>query len=188
MKQDTNDRRVRKTKRAIREAFAELLIQKDIQKISIRELTAKADIHRATFYTHYKDIYDLYEQIEQSVIDELEHIIYTDSHHTYDDVIIDLIDFIYDNQKIMRMFFNKHTKYSFYNHFCHYLETKYLTLLQNDLKRQSLPSEYSYYIRYHIHGFLAVLTYWAEESFVSPKEKIVKIALELDIHFDKLLS
>jgi len=54
------DRRVRKTKKALREGLAELLTQKSIQKITVRELTDKVDIHRSTFYANYEDIYDLF--------------------------------------------------------------------------------------------------------------------------------
>ena len=46
------DRRVRKTKKALRESLAELLAEKSIQYISVRELTDKADVHRSTFYAN----------------------------------------------------------------------------------------------------------------------------------------
>ena len=71
MTKNNDDRRVRKTKKALQNAFAELLLTKEIQNISIRELTDYADIHRATFYMHYKDIYDLYEQLEDTIIYDL---------------------------------------------------------------------------------------------------------------------
>ncbi|OUZ28679.1 hypothetical protein A5806_001417 [Enterococcus faecium] len=50
------DRRVKKTEKALAEALSTLLVNKKIQAITIRELTETADVHRSTFYTHYKDI------------------------------------------------------------------------------------------------------------------------------------
>lgn len=73
-----NDRRVKKTKRAIQNAFAELMLEKRIQDITVQELVDKADIHRATFYSHYHDIYDLYEQIECDMISEFSSIMKND--------------------------------------------------------------------------------------------------------------
>ena len=57
------DQREIKTKRAIKNAFLMLRAQKPIEKITIRELAALAEISKATFYLHYQDIYDLSEQI-----------------------------------------------------------------------------------------------------------------------------
>ena len=59
MKNEKGDRRVRYTKMVIRESFLDLLQTKDISQISIKEICEKADINRATFYSHYQDPYDL---------------------------------------------------------------------------------------------------------------------------------
>ena len=68
----SGDQRTRMTKQLIRKAFMELLREKPIQSISIRELCGLAGINRGTFYTHYKDIYDLLEQIEEEMTREIE--------------------------------------------------------------------------------------------------------------------
>lgn len=65
------DRRTIKTKKAIHQAFIELLNEKSLNKITISELSERADLGRGTFYLHYKDIYDLYEQLEKELYDEL---------------------------------------------------------------------------------------------------------------------
>lgn len=49
------DLRVRKTNKMLGEAITELLQTKSIDKISVVELCDAAQIHRATFYKHYKD-------------------------------------------------------------------------------------------------------------------------------------
>lgn len=56
-----NDLRVKKTKKAIHNTFMELLKVKPISKISVTELAKAAEINKATFYLHYKDIFDLYQ-------------------------------------------------------------------------------------------------------------------------------
>jgi hypothetical protein len=44
------DRRVKKTKAAVQEAYFSLVMEKDTPKITITELTKQADIDRKTFY------------------------------------------------------------------------------------------------------------------------------------------
>jgi len=65
------DRRAKKTKRAIKQTFLDLLKTHPINKISVSEITRIADIGRGTFYFHYLDVYDLLEKIEDEICDDL---------------------------------------------------------------------------------------------------------------------
>lgn len=65
------DYRVRVTKRIVREEFTKLLLQKPIQSITVRELCERTGINRSTFYNHYRDVYELLEQIENEMLAEL---------------------------------------------------------------------------------------------------------------------
>ena len=66
------DRRVLKTKRAIRNAFAKLMAEKDINDITIIELAETADINRKTFYNYYSGVYQVVEDIEQDILKSYE--------------------------------------------------------------------------------------------------------------------
>ena len=48
------DRRQRKTREAIFEAFTELLSKKDFSRITVGEIIELADVGRATFYAHFE--------------------------------------------------------------------------------------------------------------------------------------
>ena len=50
------DRRVRKTKSQLRAGLAQLMREKSIREITVKELVDKVDINRSTFYLHYSDI------------------------------------------------------------------------------------------------------------------------------------
>ena len=67
------DLRQQRTKRSIVNAFLVLRSEKPLEKITIRELSEKAVIHKATFYLHYHDIYELSESLEWEVIDDILH-------------------------------------------------------------------------------------------------------------------
>lgn len=53
------DPRVLRTRVLIQEAFISLIKQKDIKDITVRDITGKAKVNRATFYAHFTDKYDL---------------------------------------------------------------------------------------------------------------------------------
>ncbi|MBR4278673.1 MAG: TetR/AcrR family transcriptional regulator [Clostridia bacterium] len=48
------DRRQRKTREAIFKAFTELLYEKDFARITVGEIIERADVGRATFYSHFE--------------------------------------------------------------------------------------------------------------------------------------
>ncbi|HWQ78619.1 MAG TPA: TetR/AcrR family transcriptional regulator, partial [Anaerovoracaceae bacterium] len=63
--------RVAETKEKIKDAFFDLYEEKKIERISIKEITDKAQLNRGTFYVYYKDIYDLLENAEKELMVEL---------------------------------------------------------------------------------------------------------------------
>jgi len=69
------DRRVVKTKKAIRNAFAFLLAEKDINEITIKDIADTADINRKTFYNYYSGIHQVVEEIEDELIAQLDELV-----------------------------------------------------------------------------------------------------------------
>jgi len=53
------DRRILRTRKALRNALFELIKEKGFDAISVEEITERANLGRATFYLHYKDKEDL---------------------------------------------------------------------------------------------------------------------------------
>jgi len=53
------DRRIQRTRLALRSALLELIKEKGFEAISVEEITERANLGRATFYLHYKDKEDL---------------------------------------------------------------------------------------------------------------------------------
>lgn len=65
------DLRQQRTQRSIVNAFLAMRSERPLEKITVRELSDRAEIHKATFYLHYHDIYELSEALEQEVIDDV---------------------------------------------------------------------------------------------------------------------
>ncbi|MDR2087841.1 MAG: TetR/AcrR family transcriptional regulator [Clostridiales Family XIII bacterium] len=62
------NRRVALTKRMLKDTLIELLREKDIYHISIRELCERADVNRTTFYKYYGSQFDLLTDMENDII------------------------------------------------------------------------------------------------------------------------
>lgn len=71
----TVDPRTRKTKRAIRNAFAQLLSEKDMDEITVRDIAELAEINRKTFYRYYSGIYQVIDEIEDDIVQSFESVL-----------------------------------------------------------------------------------------------------------------
>ena len=74
------DRRVRRTKKLLTQALTELLQKKQINEITVKELTDLADMNRGTFYLYYRDIFDMLEKIEAELFQKLDSIAQSHEH------------------------------------------------------------------------------------------------------------
>lgn len=61
----------RKTRKLIQESFMKILEEKSFELITIANIAEDAKLNRGTFYLHYQDKYDLLDQIEQQLFDEI---------------------------------------------------------------------------------------------------------------------
>ena len=59
------------TRANMTKAFWDLYKDRPIEKITIREITDHAGYNRATFYLYYRDVYDLFEQIEEDILGQI---------------------------------------------------------------------------------------------------------------------
>ena len=76
------DRRISMTKRMLKDTLTEMLTEKDIYHISIRELCERADVNRTTFYKHYGNQFDLLDDMESDLLHLIEKTIAEDKKHS----------------------------------------------------------------------------------------------------------
>lgn len=65
------DRRIKKTRRQLREALFALILEKGYDAVTVEEITRRADLGRTTFYLHYRDKEDLLLQCLEETADNL---------------------------------------------------------------------------------------------------------------------
>ena len=177
---DQDDRRVRKTKRALRDGLAELMVTKDIRNITVRELTDKVDIHRATFYAHYKDIYDLYEQMENAVAAELNDLIIQNYEQPANYFYKVIFEYMLENKQLCRMLFSTNGEGSFVVRLNDLFEEKCMETWCKDCKDSEISEELKYNVRYHVQGCLAIISRWVNSGFAYPADKLIGIISDID--------
>ncbi|GAA1536893.1 TetR/AcrR family transcriptional regulator [Actinomadura kijaniata] len=67
----TEDRRTRRTRRALRDALVGLVLERGFAAITVEDITERADVARATFYSHCRDKEDLFTAVTSELLDEL---------------------------------------------------------------------------------------------------------------------
>lgn len=90
------DPRAVRTKNLIKESFVKLLMEKDFKYITIKDITTKATINRATFYAHYIDKYILLEELVIGCFEEMLPIEISNAVTLNEDIIKELILFLYE--------------------------------------------------------------------------------------------
>lgn len=157
------DRRTKYTQMIIKESLYQLLSKKHLSQITIKELCQLADINRATFYRNYADIYDLYEKIEEGLVNE------AFSTGNIQEERYTLLQLIYDNQEFYKEFFYSRLESTFIKKTIEqmYLQVKEVVKDKTCLDERSLQISYMY----SVHGVIGVLENWVNAGCPEkPKE------------------
>lgn len=67
----SKDPRVRRTRKYLQQAILALLERQDLASITVTQVSREAEINRATFYLHFRDITDLVNQTMDALFDDL---------------------------------------------------------------------------------------------------------------------
>lgn len=67
------DRRITRSKAALRDALIDLMEERGIEGFTVNDLCERANLNRGTFYNHFRDKDDLLLRFENEVLDDLDH-------------------------------------------------------------------------------------------------------------------
>lgn len=171
------DRRNIKTEQLIKDVFLNLLKEKNLIKITVAEISRLANLGRGTFYLHYSDVYDLYENIEKDVIEDLRNM-FKDAFPTTDSdkskkLTMSLVEYIENNKDLFRILVRSdmgNTMYkikkSFYSD----------VVKENAVVNPSMNDQYSYTESvFVVSGIVGVLERWIIDGFKRPSVSIAEM-------------
>ena len=173
------DRRTKKTQKAIKEAFLYLLQQKPINKITISEITDRADIGRGTFYIHYTDIFDLQNKIIDETIADLERIFDTayPEKEGEDFAVISerLIQYIAQHRQLFEIFYSSSDE----NRLTMLIKKIFIKKIieQENLKYNDPKDQIEVY--FFIAGITGVLTDWITGTIKADDETVIQVLKQM---------
>lgn len=170
------DRRVARTKKAIKNAFAELLSKKDISEITVTDIAEAADVNRKTFYNYYNSVYDIINEIENELVLAF-------------DQVLNNIDFKQEMQNpcgifekltsVMNRDFSFYSRLMKMDHHANLMQKLYVSLKdkmknsflhQTDIEEQQLDIV----VNYMISGMLSVYQSWFNSDRTQSIEELSK--------------
>jgi len=174
------DRRVRKTKKALREGLIELLNEKSIQNVTVQELADKVDIHRSTFYANFKDVYELYSHVEDTIIQEISNIVLVDDNFTPNAFFNSLLGYISNNKQVSRLFFGGNTSSDFSERLTSLFKNACIDYWRNEFNVTNISNEMDYYGQFCLSGALGVIGMWVAKDFEYPIETLASMLSDID--------
>ena len=180
------DMRIRYTRMIFRDSLIELMKERPVSKIGIKEICALAGVSRSTFYTHYENVNDLLFQIEEETLVYFENIInqrMSQMKLSYSEGktvrLQKILQYIADNSNTIQVLLSENGDIGFQEKFI----KKFIPYAQNVLQDNSdNPSErniYEGYSAFVIHGTLGLIQYWLKNNMFIPIPQMVKMLVKL---------
>ena len=173
MEKEKMDRRVRKTKSLLLQCLLQLMEEKDVKDISVKELADLADINRGTFYLHYSDIYDMLSKVEDELFVEFENILGRTMKCELKaisprDTLLDIFSFVNRHRDVVRVMVGPHGDLSFVN--------RLKDTVKEHISRLLEPGRSAYYYAYvesfNVSGCAGVVETWLTEPFPPTPEEM----------------
>jgi Transcriptional regulator len=168
------DRRGRRTKKLIYNAFTELLLKEKYSKITIQEIIEIADIGRSTFYSHFETKEQLLKSICTDIFNEMHSKNSTLSSKEHYPMIVDILYHIKENKKIIKGVFQSESSEIFMNYFKDYFSDKIEQhiLVFYDESTMNIPKDF---IINHIYGsFFEMIKWWMSSNVKYTPEELAK--------------
>ncbi len=172
------DRRIKYTKKVIKDALLQLLQEKDIKKITVSEICNIADINRATFYRYYLDVYDLLDQVENEFVNELLLALDNTSEYTVSTFSNDLLKVFLDNKDLVKILFSTNNNVYFLNGILEVAYQKCKSKWESDVPNLK-QEDIEYASAFIFNGALGVINYWVQNDFDKEADEISNIIEEL---------
>jgi AcrR family transcriptional regulator len=173
-KKGRDDRRVRRTKKLLKESLAVILMKKKLNEITVKEIVDLADVNRGTFYLHYQDIYDMLAKIENEMILELvdisRHFPETSLMVSPKPYISEMFQYVADNQSFCKMLLGSNGDLAFVEKLKKLVEDKCFHSLMKICPENEYQN-YQYFATYAVSGCIGLLQTWIKDGMkVSPQE------------------
>lgn len=168
------NRRILFTKKVIKDSFIDLLHHKKIHEVTVTDICKKSDINRGTFYTHYKDTYDLLKSLEDELFNQiLEYMEETPVEDYKDILLLKALELIEENKELCQILFSKQMENNIMDRIIYIANKSKIEKLGRDSKMDDKFLDY--YIKYSVGGVVSVIQTWLDNDLRESPKEIVNI-------------
>ena len=171
------DRRIRRTKKLLKQALAQLMDEKDFKDITVKDITERADLNRGTFYLHYTDTYDILNKIEDEILKNIQNMIDQNIEKTNasDSVIPALkpiAEYIMENADICRCLINNKASVDFIEKFQNLIYDNCSDIIK---RRHNVKDskQNEFYLSFITLGIIGMVKKWLDTKPMVSAEEIV---------------
>lgn len=179
------NRRVRITKKMIKDAYLELLEHNSSEKISVTDICKAADVNRSTFYMYYENTIILHQEIENDVLEQIPILSDTPETITSDKEFIDILEhffsYIQKNERMFRILILQPDNRNFNRRLIETVLKKYHV---DSLIKNPLLAEYQYV--FIVSDVIGLLGAWIEGNFPISARQISEFTLQISIATDNI--
>ena len=172
------DRRVRKTRRQLRECLITLLKEKKVQDITVRELTDMADLNRGTFYLHYKDVFDLLEKTEAELQEDFNQLVCkhdaVDLKQRPSVIFNEIYSLVYDNADLIEVLLGENGDLNFVNRLKQLIREKCLKDWM-EVFRSGNAAAFDAFFSFIVSGCIGLVQYWLQTGLKETPEQMAKL-------------
>ena len=173
-----DNRRVRMTKKMIKDAYLELLETHPSEKISVTDICQLADVNRSTFYSYYEDTITLRQDIENDLLEQIPVLSDLPEAITSDRQFVAVLErffsYIQENQRMFRILILQSDNRAFSRRLIETVLEKYP--VETPAKNPRL-AQYTYI--FIVSGVIGLLGRWIEEDFPIRPEKLAELVLRM---------
>lgn len=163
-----------RSRHLIKQAFAELLNEKDMSKITVTDIVERANISRGTFYAHYLDVYDLYSAIQSNIVEAIDE---TFEEEGIENIILDptdvisfAIEYLNKNKSYYKLFLTSSHGEDLMQRVISLAEEKFSHVI-NSILPQNEAKEQLYNLYFVLGGFRNILIHWfMNTSDITPEQ------------------
>lgn len=182
-KMNNNDRRVKRTKKALYEALLTLLEEKSINEITVTELTTLADVNRATFYFYYTDLIDMLQQIQNEAYDSFTEVIQKATIHVstidgFTEYAERLFNYCKENEALVRFIINNDVNNRLYT----YIKQLMLTNIPNTKEIFGENNPAKFISNYVITAMIGICIDWMDDGMKIPARDLAELCANVYIN------
>lgn len=188
---NAEDRRIARTKAALRDALIALMNERGLDGFTINDLCAKADLNRGTFYNHYKDKDDLLCSLEDEVLEGLSclqpHLkslsVISVGRYALTrrplPVLVELFDYLRGQAEFLQAVMGEGGDPSFGGRLRTYVCDNFILALLHARYRADRTAFVDYYVAFYANAYLGVICRWIETGMEESSEEMARIAVRL---------